>query len=665
MISLNWKKANFESLVGLNYSLKKISFLILSMAVFIGVYLLYSYNFHVDWERIAAGKPNLIHWDKYLQVLPIEDIEFDLQSEGWKPKMYPVTDDSIDRLRKKINFQKQHGYALRDNERFFVGQDFNWGSDKNSDRNWHFKINSWDMLVPYFQLYELTGQSYYLEMPVETIIDWIDFNLIDNHENKMKWHDMASGLRAVQLALLLKSDTFQNLKPSTQSKVYFASKVHVKILSSEWLLTSGNHGLFQLIGLRSLCKAMSQYHECKDESVSSQLAFSRIMRAQFTLQGIHKEHSSYYHLWAIDVLQKIKSLKLFRPEYFEVLNKARINAKWLFHPNGDLTLFGDSDRRNIDQYAGMTDEIDCLLGLGNEVPTERIGDFSESGYLFYRNSWDVNDVESSSYLAISSTNHSTTHKQNDDMTFEWSEFTTPIILDSGKYSYDSDELSQYFRSSQAHNIVSMDDQRFDFGLGVKSEVSGINSHGVLNELFWAKATPTKPKIGWSNERFLILSPGNWLLIIDQIDTLLKQKLTQKFHLSPSISIGEYRNGSYELKLPVGNNKIYTKHYFYSNALDPTLNEYSGELVRGWISYKYKQATERKVLTVKTRGESGLIMTMFSVNQSNFELIDVIQIGEDKLDLCWRLGDTITGLSIQANQSIMSSSSCDERYVGNN
>src|SRR5690554_4996888 len=121
------------------------------------VWFFNAYNVPIDkLEMEGGGSSPWVVWPKYdpshiddWQVAPAEPVF-----------MYPHVANPAPRIREYL----ESGYQLRGNPLIKLDGPINWSNNPRNDRNWQFKVNSWDMLVPFLNRYKIDKNSQYLEI---------------------------------------------------------------------------------------------------------------------------------------------------------------------------------------------------------------------------------------------------------------------------------------------------------------------------------------------------------------------------------------------------------------------------------------------------------------------------------------------------------------------
>lgn len=564
-------------------------------------------HYVVEKAAVGRGTVRFISWDSYS---PCNKIISKIDSHLKNPiKIYPIP-GSPKTIRDNIQSICLNGYKKRGNPTIHIDSPIDWGQNPSNDRNWHFKVNALDMVLPHFQLYQITGETEHVASALKVIEDWIDYNLIDGHPNKFKWYDMGSGLRGCLLAKAIEYKVLAREEDNTLSKLIYAADIHIQVLHTEELLNSGNHGLFQMMGLASLCKIAPFLTSAKNAKEDCEKWIKSIIEQQFTEEGIHREHSSQYHPWIIEVLQQLETLNLFSADVFSLAHKAEENTKWMFYPNGQMNRLGDTGQIFVNRYKKQHPHLAYLCGdKQGQKPDTQYQVFIDSGYAYYRSEWDPNKSSDTSYLAINAAYHSQAHKQSDDLSFEWFDRGIEIFTDSGKYSYNTDPFSQFFKSTRAHNTLEIDEQDYPRNR-ICAYGSALVDGKMIDDVFWAHAHPDRQRMKITHNRHYLLLAGQFLLIIDQVKSKSKHNYRQWFHLSPQLEISKENNG-YTL---VKDEKTIANYHMFCSSKSEILR-FRGEKdnIQGWCSDKYMQAHERTAFCQKANSNNIVIASLFTLH----------------------------------------------------
>ena len=216
--------------------------------------------------------------------------------------------------------------------------------------------------------------------------------------------------------------------------------------------------------------------------------------------GVYFEQSSYYHRYTVDFYTHLFALAReagvnLPGEVEQRLSSALDHLMFITRPDGTSPLYGDDDGgRLLTLNARPADDFRDTLALGAELfgrgdwkfvagesavetlwllgpdaveryvaikassPIERSRAFDQSGYFVMRDGWS----EQSSYVLADCGPHgsqSCAHAHADALSFEFAAEGKTWLIDPGTFTYTGDvKLRDQFRTSEAHNTVSVDGQ---------------------------------------------------------------------------------------------------------------------------------------------------------------------------------------------------------------
>lgn len=447
-----------------------------------------------------------------------------------------------------------------------IGGEIPWDSDEPTHRSWTFRLHCLDMIEALLVAHSATGKKEFLQPALDVALDWIARypKIAKTNGSNFAWYDMAVGLRLVRFAYLYDAATRQNMLDDDTEKAFLASlQEHAAYMADdENIAFHSNHGFYQIAGHLALIRRL--HDRLADMQQAHELAISRfkkMLRDQFTDEGVHREHSPDYHRMVYESLLGILNAGLVNDaKAIELSDKVEDALAWFVYPNGNLVNFGDSDSRSMLRSEG---EIfsrwrgDYMLdaasgGVLGCAPSELTRSFPSSGYWVFRETGDSLDGEGR-YLALAAAFHSRTHKHADDLNLVWYDRGEEILVDSGRYGYlgktqpgdglwekgfwYSDPTRRYMESTRAHNTVEINGQDYP-RKGASAYGSGIGRNGMTDEGIYFSEAEVKHFGSIRHARLLVYRPGDWLIVYDWLhdNNAGEHNFKQWFHLSPALSL---------------------------------------------------------------------------------------------------------------------------------
>ena len=503
----------------------------------------------------------------------------------------------LSRTAHNIDQQRSFGFKPRgDVEPWLLHLPLDWAADPFSDQNWRFQLNAWRMVDPFIIEYFRTDDQAPLMEALAFVEDWHAFHAEAEHGNDFAWNDMAAGIRALRLAFFLDlvQDGRLEVAAQTVDALEELASEHARRLQERGFLSTSNHGLFQIFGLNLLCKVAAELSDCEGaREFAGNFLRDELLPAQFTPQGVHREHSPDYHSFAIRAIERLGGTRhLDVPEVREAIDRAAQVTPWLVFPNGDFARIGNSGGRSTPLQSDP-EEPACL------APDRcfAIGDFAESGYAIIRS---LPSREQTSMLFVMGMAFSRVHKHADDLSFELFEFGRFIFIDSGKYGYEQDEMSAYAASAAAHNTISLEDRP----IGPRDVVmngSLLEPIETTEDGFVIRGSLERPWL-FSQERQIDYVPGESLRIADRVSPswlrLWPQVYVSSLHLAPDLEPVVREDG---FTIEIGENVIDAR--LLAEGCSVTAKRGQENPPLGWYSVGYLQMEPTTFVRASCRGRS--------------------------------------------------------------
>jgi Heparinase II/III-like protein len=409
-----------------------------------------------------------------------------------------------------------------------------WNSDPHKDRYWRITLSAWRMIDPYLVAAD-RGDQKSLDQIFSYVADWHRQHLVEGRQGPFTWYDMAVGLRAQILAYLVARARREPgaLREDQVAVLVETATAHLERLLIPGAFGAGNHGLFQIHGLRALQAALEGVVDVGCPAQTADLMRVRLSE-QFSPEGVHLEHSPAYHVMVGRAVRHFAASPWYAGIGLETGWTQRLeeNEAWLTRPDGQLVPAGDSNPGRHKPRRWPAD----LQGVGRPV-----GRLFDAGVAVVRSPREV-PLRAASMLYVSAASHSHVHKHSDDLSFEWFDRGGPIIVDAGKFGVAARRAEwQYVRSPCAHNVVEIEGESPDpyrrkpYGSGLTSLRERCGEWIVDGRVYF-HATATE------HRRQLRVLPGRRLRVHDRLRTNKPRAFTQWFHFPCSGEVAVDGNG---------------------------------------------------------------------------------------------------------------------------
>lgn len=433
--------------------------------------------------------------------------------------------------RREINLSAQQSYRALIKKGFQPRSDvrpwpfkrpLDWGADPFRDRNWAFQLHAWRGIDPILAEFFHTGDKRFLWEALAFALDWQRYHQ-NNKPAAFSWYDMASGLRAMRIALFLEASSsgFISLSSRDEADLLALAEEHLQRLQIEKFINLGNHGIFQVCGLQLLSSVFPDRAAAAEASAFAGVMFERILRHGYSEEGVHREHSPYYHYFTTSTIRRLCAAPGMWGKAIRVLDLAETVQPWLVWPDGRFVEAGDSEGK----ARPLNEAPDSLISLG-EGRNFAVADFTRSGYAIIRS--DPRLEAQPSMLFVTGMAYSTAHKHADELSFALYEHGEPLFIDSGKYGFNRDKWRAYVTSAAAHNTISLLDRTI-----TRSEVSGFGS--FLHSLdrgpggFRVTGSISRPGL-FRQKRVIEYDPGRSLIVRDEVSSDSHQHFVSSLHL---------------------------------------------------------------------------------------------------------------------------------------
>ncbi|OEH86743.1 hypothetical protein BHU72_00255 [Desulfuribacillus stibiiarsenatis] len=485
-----------------------------------------------------------------------------------------------------------------------------WPQDPFLNNTWKLRLHILEPIKYLLNAYEITRKDIYL-LKAKTIIEsWMKENIIIiNSKNYFlsksywAWNDHAAADRIIYLMEWLFHFMKYDNDKSFLKLLYKSIMLHGYFLADKNNYSYYNHGIMQDRSLLLISTVFdteeisNQWRECAVERVVERL------EKDVSINGVYKEHSTYYHYFAWKLFKEILSFSESNRIPYITSFKKRVDLmtrylKHILRNNGTLPQIGDSNSFKIDQY------IECI-----EPMKESVFSCQDAGVIVVKNQADQ--------LLFQAGFHSLIHKHADDCSFVFSKGDIDIFVDSGMYNYEERNVyRKYVRSTYAHNTVTVDNKSYEISQSNVGKSEILDFAEKDNIIFMRGKHTLYEGVVYYRSIFYFKEYSS-LYILDEMFSCEQHEYRQIFNLGENVHIISLN--SQKCLMNVDNK--YVVEIIQLNAVT-SCKEYKGndDPLRGWISRKYNQITPTNSIDFINYSNNGSFSTIINTDVTGIKLV---------------------------------------------
>ena len=610
--------------------LRKIYLLTLFAILLCNVYSSYA-DIHKQQAEIGYNPVLAIYKQKPNLFLKVKQYDISQTKAKFNQEIQSII-DAADRLQRNT-FIFRHSWDMEKTAKpYTFSNEINWQAQPWDDPEWTFMLNRHHYWLDLGKAYLFTSDEKYAQTFAKQLEHWIDQNPLNDTMKQSSWRRIEAGFRAENWIKAF--EYFKHspvMTPKLFKKMMISLNQHAHYLNSQYSLFSktSNWGVIEFTGLFYLSQFLDNNAMSSQWVKSAVAKLDEMIQLQVLEDGSHWEQSPMYHNHVFQsYMNVILTAKRMNYPLTDAIVKrtllmAQANIQWQ-KPNYHQPLLGDSDdtdTRDILTFAALLfndseiksraySEIDLenylifaekgaerLQNLAAKPPKYLSAYMESAGDLFMRSSWQEDAAYASLHLKKLGGGH------GHDNIFHFSLFANQrdYLVDSGRYTYVDGPWRDYFKSSQSHNGIEVDNKNNSIYQDAWTNSFEARSQGVFTQLAanydYAEAENIAylrlPSPVLAKRRMLFLKPSTWLLI-DSFSSNSVHTYQQNFNFPNTLVKQE-------------NNTVLTTYKNGDLNITP-LKPVNISLKDSWYSPEYntKVIAKRAELSIKSEGFTSLI-----------------------------------------------------------
>lgn len=418
-----------------------------------------------------------------------------------------------------------------------------WEEDPYNERYWRFLFYSLRPLRHLIATANETGSERYFQKTRD-----ITESFIDTGTAKVYSWDDAHGVAFRTMMLVnvwWKLRAAGELPGELSDKILATLEDHGDfLLNPDNYEDDYNHAITQSAALLVLAE---NFPDLENASIWKETAIRRIEISLSSIidpNGVLIENSPYYHFYVLEKYWEIYEYTQrngieMSENFIETIDNMVTFSTYILTPDLTIPLLGASSPRSFvrsGEYAVMAERdeaFDYVLtrGTEGEKPSASSILFPSSGMAILRSGWGTDRAyEDEAHLVFDTGPYRTDHSDFDVLTFSLFSHGTPIIRDSGLFTYEEyHSLYEYFHGTRGHNTIMVDNTSQPTGSG---EVQPLKEDGTVRI---ASANHTLYP-GVSHARAIVMLDNDTFIIIDDIESDDEHLYDQLFHLNETAEI---------------------------------------------------------------------------------------------------------------------------------
>ena len=488
--------------------------------------------------------------------------------------------------------------------------DLTWREDPFHDRNWQLQEHNLYFTLALVRAWHDTGNLEYRERARSLILDWIKDNPRSAPRSEFSWGDHSTALRAIVLVCAARElDMAAELRSSMTT--------HAALLASPSFYRGyGNHSLDQSLALFDLAVQLGR----TDWRALAVSRITTLLAQSVDTQGVTNEQSvgyeGYNYRRYLQAWRRIVEAGLTLPSVFSRLSRMPDFLAYATLPNGEYEMIGDTDRGRASVILGTRAEFAATQGASGVKPASTVALYS-AGYLFARSGWgETRPYADEVALSVRFGPARIIHGHDDQASLTFYGYGTKLLLDAGRYTYNSNRWRTFFTGRTAHNVVTVD------GLPWTHRGTTLRSSRISSSYVDVRLKTTGYPGVTLRRRITYSRRLDWMIVEDQIISASTHKYRQLWHLAPDSA-------------PTVTSRVVTTHRSRGNLVirqltgSPTTRIVTGRTspIQGWHAPLYAYRVKAPTVEAIRIGRSVRYITLIvpgatgpHVRTSNLQLL---------------------------------------------
>lgn len=517
-------------------------------------------------------------------------------------KLIKTTSPDNKTIERAEGILKNEFFLMNSLEVISFGENIDWNYQHHTSANtYRLYIQCLNVVSHLCDAYTLTKDIKYLYKAYSLILEWILFIKTDEERNKYKWVDHSVANRVMNFLYFYNVSIGEiQIDETLLSDILIE---HGNFLEDDKNYTPNNHGIMTDRSIMLLAIAMDEYERSAQWFQKGKLRISNAIYRDFSAKGVHLENSPSYHLMTRRMFNEVESfLKennlTLGKEIRQRLLQTNDYIQYMIKPDQQVPLIGDSQigkvtwvKKSYESFSDMHAGISILQSKGEQA-------------------------NEATWLAFICGYGRKTHKHRDDLSISLFYNGKDILVDSGRYNYDSkDKIRQYFLSPQSHSTITIvgKDYTIDEPFKMRNKIK--TTSFVSNPIYDYVKGVNEAYEGSKLSRGIVFFKPDIIVIHDKIINESEEVVQQIFNFAPNANVELLSND--ELVANIENEEAHFKQLININETEI----FSGdrETPRAVISEEFGKLTDNTQASFTQQGKSVEFVTIITLGNGKEKL----------------------------------------------